>query len=210
MGTALTDFNPRTFFDKTAHYASQGRGRFSIIKPEKIASGDWNNDLSTGILAKGFNLGSMQLGTYEPFSYVGPTTKHAYGMTFPDIDVEFYLVGKSIDEARQILNTFINWMEYIAGPTQPNHILSSSMIDPFTVQYYQNYITQAVGEVFSPSDPQTPIIQITFRELYPVAINPIQTSWESPDAPVSLSVTFCYYYQEITRIPNPPQTSPKP
>lgn len=159
----------------------------------------WPDPLREGILAKGFSLPGRQLGTYPEFSYVGPTTKHAYGLIFPDIDVEFFLMGKTPDDAKMIYNTFLLWVDMIAGPGNrtlagPENRLptSDSTINPFLTQYYESYHTTARGVIFSPAGKE--IVDIQFLETYPVAISPVQTSWESPDAPITFTVTFTYFY----------------
>jgi len=188
------DFRPSTFFEHAISFASQGRGVFQIgVAPPFMVSKEtpWPEVLSKGIMAKGFSLPGRQLGTYPEFSYVGPTTKHAYGLIFPDIDVEFFMMGKTSADASNIYNTFLVWIDRIAGPESP-HPQSAYPIDPFLVRYYEDYISTAQGTVFSPAG--NPISRIVFSEIYPVAISPVQTSWESPDAPVTFTVTFTYFY----------------
>ena len=40
----------------------------------------------------------------------------------------------------------------------------------------------------------TPVIHNKYFEIYPQAIGGLNTSWESQDAPMTLSVTFEYFY----------------
>ena len=196
---AISDFSPGTFFTHATEFASQGRGVFLIPKQPKIDTGGWPVAISQGILAKGFHIPGRQLGTYPEFSYVGPTTKHAYGLIFPDIDVEFLLMGQTADDARAIYNTFCNWVHNIAGPERPGDPDSATARDPFSAYYYNEYVTDAFGTIYSQSGEV--IVNVKFLELYPVSIGQIATSWESPDAPISFTVTFTYFYATVFSAP---------
>ena len=63
-------------------------------------------------------------------------------------------------------------------------------------EYYDQYITDAEFAVYSPQDPNTPIIHNKYYELYPINVGGIQTSWESQDSPLTLSVEFEFYYMQ--------------
>lgn len=209
-------FNPQEFFDQTANYASAARGAFTIpamAKPgtdaslkcfapvladPRIAAGTLM--LAKGLVAKGFSIPSVSLGTYQPTSHMGPTTKKPYGMFFSDITVDFHLMGQTLVEAKSLYFTFNTWLELIAGPrhfpTDHDHSVRSDSTY-FSVAYYDDYNTQGIAEIYSPtSDPNEPLIKISYSEMYPIAIGALQTSWDSKDTPLSLSVTFAYHYAQ--------------
>ena len=71
----------------------------------------------------------------------------------------------------------------------------------FAIEYYDNYVSEAELKLFSPmvnptnvDKEPTPIIHNKYFEIYPQAIGGLNTSWESQDAPMTLSVTFEYFY----------------
>lgn len=198
-------FNPLQFFQRTAEFASTGRGMFKLNQPgsQKQALQDIlgaNNPIFEGYHAKGLNIPPQQLATHEPFSYNGPTTKHAYERIFSDMDVEFLLMGKTKEEATRLYQTFVDWHEYITGrrrrtesTDKTRHIITSGTSSAFAVEYYNNYVTDGEGFIYSPTGEV--IIHVKFLEMYPVTIGALQTSWEGAETPLSLTVTFCFYYQ---------------
>lgn len=234
-------FNPQAFFEKTAHYASQGRGLFRLTRlpfcldiydrdSPAFNNGFINQDkirsafslLKNGIVASSFSLPSFSLGTFDPFSYTGPTKKMAYGQMFNDIDVTFLLMGKTPVEARSLYYFFIKWHEAIGGPrhtsrdaSQTNNqelvnynykVISDNTM--FVTEYYDNYICDALLSVYSPNvlDPDASfmsalepkeMIGLYLTEVYPSTILQSAVSWESQDAPIQLSLTFSFHYAHI-------------
>lgn len=201
-------FNPQTFFEKTGYYASQGRGVFSLgPKPAifntltsaeaGIVNAAWPL-LSSGLMAKSTGMSGFTLNTFEEFSLIGPTRKTPHAQIFGPLTVEFYLMGDTRTEARSIYNTFILWQEKIAGPDFEGSNISSIQSDttPFSIAYYETYHTTADVKIFSPNDTNMtmPIIHNKFYEIYPQALGGLNASWDSPDAPLTLSVTFEYFY----------------
>ncbi len=201
----MTDiFNPQKFFDKASHYASQGRGLFTLLgeRPLCIPKNTTTNAgwglLSQGIMAKSVQTPGHNLATFEEFSFSGPTRKHAHTQLFGALTVEFFMMGRTPEEARSIYQTFVSWHEGIAGPdnlkNQVNRVpISDSTL--FSIAYYSDYVSEAELKIFSPMT-ESPIIHDKFYEIYPQAIGGINTSWESQDVPMTLSVTFEYFYTQ--------------
>lgn len=204
-------FNPQTFFEKTGYYASQGRGVFTLgAKPAVLTTGlstaqattvnlAWNL-LSSGQMAKSINMPGFTLNTFEEYSLIGPTRKPAHAQVFGPVTVDFYLMGESKTEAASIYNTFVLWHEKIAGPDFEGATSNSLVSDatPFSIAYYDDYTTTASAKLFAPTDitMSIPIIHNKYYEIFPQALGGLTTSWDSPDAPLTLSVTFeCYYVQ---------------
>lgn len=208
MAIGPAKFNPQEFFEKTAHYGSQGRGLFtilnlpSIVQPWKVNSQILADRaktlLSSGIVAKTISSPSSSLATFEEFSYNGPTRKHPHTQIFGPITVEFYLMGSNQLEAQSLYHTFLRWQEYIAGPKPLQSADKSVRSDSayYAIEYYDQYVTDAEFAVYAPQDPSTPIIHNKYYELYPLNVGGIQTSWESQDAPLTLSVEFEFYYMQ--------------
>lgn len=200
----------QNFFERFANYASQARGTFTIYEPPFMKNPPYldffSKDLETGIAATGFTIPTQQLTTYAPFSYNGPTIDIPHTQIFTDLEVQFILSGKTADTAAKIYQTFSKWQEYIAGYTPRkkedvseyglNPIPSSiSGTSAFSTAYYDNYVTNAIITVDSPNDNN--IIRVEYSECYPKSIGSLQTSWDSPDTPLLLSVTFGYYYARV-------------
>lgn len=208
----LTSFNPQTFFDQATEYASQSRGHFSCTLGNghflrTAAAGNPEltegiNILSTGIAAKSFSIPSVQLSTYEPVSYNGPTRKFPHTLQFADLQIEFYLMGRTTREANALYHLMFNWLEGIAGKNFGNG-MPSAYEDTFNIRYYETYIAEGEINIYSPNSPDSvngkpkTITRVKFSEMYPTDISGIQTSWESSETPVTLSVTFAYYYHRV-------------
>ena len=169
------ELNTRQFFEKTAHFASLARTKFSINRfpscleknklprlpntTELIYTDDEiemfdiaKKLLSKGILAKSVTLPQQSLMLDNGFSYGGPTRKHPLGQQFSDIDVEFLLMGSTEQEARSIYFLFSEWQKLIAGPRniRSNEIPRSDST-AFAVEYYDNYVAEADITILSPS-----------------------------------------------------------
>lgn len=199
--------NPLAFFEKTAHYASQGRGVFTLSRQptilatateRNIIANGWNL-LSSGLVAKSINMPGSNLATFEEFSFNGPTRKHAYGQLFGPLTVEFLLMGSTEDEARAVFRTFELWHKGIAGPVDGRRASDAAY---FPVAYYNDYTTDAEVKIYSPMADLTtdaPIFHSKYYEIYPQAVGGLTTAWDSQDAPLTLSVTFEFFYTESMR-----------
>lgn len=201
------NFNPQAFFDKAAYYASQGRSLFTLNNIPKVLENKgglvqtgWNlvsTGENGGLMAKSINMAGYNLATFEEFSYIGPTRKHPHTQLFGPMTVEFLLMGASINEARALHYMFLTWQKEIAGArfgTNETDKIARSDSTFFAIEYYDNYVSEAEVKVYSPQDPASPIIWNHYQEIYPQALGELSTSWESPDAPLSLSVTFEYFH----------------
>lgn len=207
-------FDPNEFFQKTAYYASQGRGLFTLTgDPPKVlqdagyaaASPAWKL-CTTGLMSKSISTPGYNLATFEEFSYIGPTRKHAHTQIFGPITIEFFLMGQTREEAQSLFKLFTAWQEKIAGARfGAGEVNRGSRSDStfFAIEYYDNYVSNATIKIFSPHiDPTginkepTPIIAIDYYEIWPQAIGGFNTSWESQDAPLTFSVTFEYFHTQ--------------
>lgn len=201
-------FDPQTFFTKTAYYASQGRGLFTLNQRPKVLQNKgslvdmgWklvsSDTADGGLMAKSINMSGYNLATFEEFSYIGPTRKHPHTQIFGPMTVEFLLMGQSLEEAKALNHMFLTWQEEIAGARFNNgegNKIARSDSTAFAVEYYDNYTTDAEVKIYSPQDSAKPIIWNHYSEIYPQALGGLSTSWESSDAPLTLSVTFEYFH----------------
>lgn len=207
--TVSTLFNPTKFFENTAHFASKGRGLFTILNMPKVMvplSLDpkiikASQLLRSGIVAKSFDIPSQELATYSPFSYVGPTRKMPYVQTFADITVDFLLTSDNKNMAGALYFYFIKWQEMIAGPVVDIFERSPAIksdVTNFAVRYYDDYTTDAFASIYTPTaQNDTPAIQVQYTELYPIRIGNLNMSWDADDSPIVLSVSFAYHYSQI-------------
>lgn len=218
MGSYL--FTPEKFFNQLNHYSSQGRGLFRLKKlPDCFYNGSTIDEtkvnksvveegkkiLESGIAAQSFSIPNSTLATISPYSYIGPTVQIPYTQQFGNLDVTFLLIGKNLLQAQSLYYTLTKWQELIAGP-RPHISDSSDFVQSnrtmFAVEYYDNYVSEAKVQVFSPTvggDALDEIktkrtIEIHYTELYPISIQAMALSWDSPDTPLSLSVSFAFHY----------------
>lgn len=218
-------FDPTEFFEKSAYFASQGRGLFTIpaLPPLVLTGNDSDREeqppglrfrtgapgdsfigmaedlLRRGLVAKSVNAPGSALATFEEFSYIGPTRKQAHTQIFGPLGIDFYLMGQTPEEAQALYYTFMKWHEFIAGAVyRSNEVDRVPRSDStfFAIQYYDNYTTTAEFKVFSPQSEETPIIHNKYFEIYPQNVGQLSTSWESQDAPMTLSVEFEFYYMQ--------------
>jgi hypothetical protein len=198
-------FDPQEFFSKTAYYGSQGRGLFTLTQPPPVLQRLRQNELvgmgwdllSTGLVAKSINIAGYTLATFDEFSYIGPTRKHAHTQIFGPMTVEFLLMGQTLQEAQALHHTFLMWQQEIAGPRfGANEADRGARSDStfFGIEYYDDYTSTAEVKIYSPQNPNTPIIWNQYQEIYPQALGGLSTSWESADAPLTLSVTFEFFH----------------
>ena len=108
-------------------------------------------------------------------------------------------MGQTAPDAKAIYTTFCEWTHNIAGPMRLEDPDSATARDPFATRYYNEYVTDAIGTIYSQSG--NVIVSVKFLELYPVSIGQLVTSWESPDAPISFTVTFTYFYATVFSAP---------
>lgn len=238
-------FDPNPLRRELQYFPSQGRGQFVLSQKPKVFDDtrlnlsqkeklqDGYKILEGGLFASQFTIPTFSLGTFEAFSYVGPTKRIAYGQQFQDFDVTFILAGRTQEKAQTLYYTFAMWQKLIGGPDIFSYDRIDSIItgfsaprmvsdsNGFSAAYYDNYISTAEMIIYAPVAKNTsgtigrfiqdvfktnipfsdPIIQVTFTEIYPISINPLQLSWENPDTPLNLSVTFAYHYADVAMVP---------
>ena len=205
-------FDPQAFFTKTAYFGSQGRGLFTLTSRPAVLQRQGQSDLvdmgwallSNGLMAKSISMAGYNLATFEEFSYIGPTRKHPHTQIFGPMTVEFLLMGGSLNEAKALHHTFLVWQEQIAGARfAQNEVDQGARSDStfFAIEYYDDYVSEAEVQIFTPhispngvDTTPTPVIHNKYREIYPQALGGISTSWESADAPLTLSVTFEFFH----------------
>jgi hypothetical protein len=156
MPSTPLPFDTTAFFERTAHYASAGRGQFTLNRlPYVLQAGNAaitdpavqtrlrnrfssfdidkiftaGSILKEGWAAKSITIPQMGLMTHPAYTFSGPTKSMAYLQNFGNLDVEFLMMGKTPDEARSLLYFFSRWQECIAGPRKQQFALSRTLDD---------------------------------------------------------------------------------
>ncbi len=221
-------FDPNEFFQRAALYPSSARGQFTLnTLPEVLKDVDIfisnqgrnNNEFTVGerINASHIQLGITQLqqgltaytGTVAPqtmatsdnFSYTGPGRKMPYNISYSDLEISFYLMGKTLEEAGSLYRTLTFWQEQIAGyrkrnstATYTNAPKGSYTSTFFSIEYYENFVGEAELNIYHQSNPTVPVNKWRYYELYPIAIGAMPYDWGNQDQPMVLPVTFTYHY----------------
>ena len=216
MPTSLS-FSPQAFFESTAYYASQGRAAFKFLNRPTVGgqlSGNnlmvWNlgwDILISGLAAKQSTLPMHQFATHEPYALSGPTRKVPHTQTFNDINVEFLLMGQTPNHARALYHTFTLWQELTAGATfDVNQINQTPTPDVthFTSAYFDDYTVGAELLIYAPQKRvgafpeggELVMLHNKYLNIYPLSVGNITASWDMPDTPVLLDVTFTFYYAQ--------------
>lgn len=204
--------SPHTFFNNLTSFVSQSRGvlQFNMngtrnLKAEIAREAGSNADiveqgirlLETGLRTKSFTIPGQSFATYDPMSFSGPSRKVAYQPIFTDLNVEFYLAGSTLQEARSLYHTLRAWQHFIAGPIRAANERQygpTPDVTLFGVAYYKDYVCDIDAYLHTPENKEA--IHVKFYDAYPMNLGDIQMSWENSDAPIALSATFAYFYNE--------------
>jgi len=157
MPSTPLPFDTTAFFERTAHYASAGRGQFTLNRlPYVLQAGNAaitdpavqarlrnrfssfdidkiftaGSILKEGWAAKSITIPQMGLMTHPAYTFSGPTKSMAYLQNFGNLDVEFLMMGKTPDEARSLLYFFSRWQECIAGPRKQQFDFARAFTNP--------------------------------------------------------------------------------
>ena len=217
MPAPLSPFNPQSFFESSAYYASQGRALFKFLNRPIIGNRlkgiDWTvwnlgwDILMSGLAAKQSTLPMHQMHTHEAYALSGPTRKVPHTQFFSDLNVEFLLMGQTPDHARALYHTLTLWQELIAGgnfdTTQINKTPAPD-VTHFTSSYFDDYTVDGELIIYAPqkrvgsSEMNGELIMLHNKYLntYPLSVGNITASWDMPDTPVLLDVTFTFYYAQ--------------
>ena len=200
-------FNPLQFFEKSAHFVSQGRGLFRLTKIPGVMSTDtifvddvyqpaWDL-LSNGIVCKSFDIPGQKVATFD-HAFMGPQRKIGYGVLFSDIGVEFLLMNTKREDAACLYRFFIDWQKTIAPPLFDGTIADTpvSQDTSFGVEYYDKYVSEAEATIYTPASTE-PAIKVQYTELFPTDVGSLKVGWEQSDAPMTLTINFAYHYSKL-------------
>ena len=206
-------FDPTEFFDKTTYYPSSARADFRLVgdlPPVLVAGGTSSLDrtlrlgtelLKSGLMAFNVTLPPQTLATNDGFAYNGPTRKIPSHLVYSDLEVQFYLMGATREEAGALYRTMAYWHEHIAGYRKKNSAQryeggrGGSYTNTFhSLEYYDNYIAEAEVTLFHQTSPDVAVNKFHYYELYPLNIGSMLSDWSNQDQPMVLPMTFTYHY----------------
>ena len=107
---------------------------------------------------------------------VGTSLKLPYDMTYNDIQLSIICAEDMIERS-----FFEKWMTFIVKRDG-------------TVAYHNNYAKGNTLTVSQLDDKGTPKLTYVCRDIYPIAITPMNATWEENDTYQRFGVTLCYRY----------------
>jgi len=118
-------------------------------------------------------------------TFSGPTLKLPYDMTYNDITLSIIC---SEDMKERVF--FEKWMDYIIKPAGDKQA--------GLVSYHKEYARGINLEVDQlSSDGGKPIIRYTCVDAYPIAITPMNATWEEVNTYQRFGITFTYRYHKF-------------
>ena len=107
---------------------------------------------------------------------IGTSLKLPYDMTYNDIQLSIICAEDMIERS-----FFEKWMTFIVKRDG-------------TVAYHNNYAKGNTLTVSQLDDKGTPKLTYVCRDIYPIAITPMNATWEENDTYQRFGVTLCYRY----------------
>jgi hypothetical protein len=111
----------------------------------------------------------------------GPTMKLGYDMTYNDIQLSV-ICATDMKERK----FFEKWMDYIIKPFNTP--------DAGTVAYYNDYAKGNTLTVSQLNDFGKPVLTYQCMDVYPIAITPMNATWEETNTYQRFGVTLAYRY----------------
>jgi len=172
------------FISQVAGEGLMRTSRFAVMfsVPNAITEGQYGRDLRKVLLyCDNINLPGITLETTAAKTF-GEHREMPHNKLFDTINIGFY-----VDNAMSVKLLFDNWMGAIQDPVTR------------TFNYYQNYITDMVIDVYDISDKSR--YQVTLYQCYPKSLNPIQMDYANKDV-MKMVVAMNYKYWRSTSTTN--------
>ena len=112
----------------------------------------------------------------------GPSLKLPYDTTYNDIQLSIICASDMAER-----KFFEKWMDFIVKP-------GDSSFGGGTVAYYSEYALGNKLEVSQLTDAGVPAITYTCHHVYPIAITPMNATWEEINTYQRFGVTLAYRY----------------
>jgi len=113
----------------------------------------------------------------------GTSLKLPYDTTYNDIQLSIICASDMAER-----KFFEKWMDFIVKP--------GDHPDAGTVSFYSQYALGNTLEVSQLSDAGVPVLTYTCYHVYPIAITPMNATWEEINTYQRFGVTLCYRYHE--------------
>lgn len=112
----------------------------------------------------------------------GPTIKLGYDMTYNDIQLS--IIAATTMEERIF---FESWMDYIIKPFGAGK-------QSGTIGYYSDYALGNKLEVSQTDDSGNTVLSYTCTDVYPIAITPMNATWDESNTYQRFGVTLAYRF----------------
>ena len=112
----------------------------------------------------------------------GPSLKLPYDTTYNDIQLSIICASDMAER-----KFFEKWMDFIVKP-------GDSSLGGGTVAFYSQYALGNTLEVSQLTDAGVPAITYTCHHVYPIAITPMNATWEEINTYQRFGVTLAYRY----------------
>jgi len=113
----------------------------------------------------------------------GTALKLPYDMTYNDIQLSIICSTDMLER-----KFFEQWMDFIVKPGKPGRGNAG------TIAYYSNYAKGNKLRVSQLNDSGTAILTYTCHDVYPIALTPMNATWEENNTYQRFGVTLCYRY----------------
>ena len=158
----------------------------SIIRPNNfsvslsvsdkiLAAAGFNISKTLSLRCERAELPGKTIATSDDTS-VGTSLKLPYDMTYNDIQLSIICAEDMIERS-----FFEKWMTFIVKRDG-------------TVAYHNNYAKGNTLTVSQLDDKGTPKLTYVCRDIYPIAITPMNATWEENNTYQRFGVTLCYRY----------------
>jgi hypothetical protein len=113
----------------------------------------------------------------------GTTLKLPYDMTYNDIQLSIICSTDMLER-----KFFEQWMDFIVKPGKLGRGNAG------TIAYYSDYAKGNKLKVSQLNDSGTSILAYTCHDVYPIALTPMNATWEENNTYQRFGVTLCYRY----------------
>jgi|GEM_PF-1820134 len=149
-------------------------------------------------LCESANLPGVSFATSDIRRYgFGPTERKPYAPIFVDTTMTFFA-----DASGMVQKFFYRWMnsiiQYDEMPWGNGNLVNGFAMSPFKVNYKEQYATDIL--VTTVDEANNDIINVRFREAFPIFMGDINLGWGDTDSISRLPITFTYFNWKIEKI----------
>jgi hypothetical protein len=191
-GKLLATINQQNGLYRNHHFAV-------TIAPPSFLSGDSINAEKISMLCNSSTLpGKQILASDHKRQQYGTFDRRAWGASFTDIPLTFYLDGRG-----DIVKFFYKWQQYIMNTVtqEGNNAESASGAMPFEAAYHENYSTTMELKAYDVKD--NTILTYKFIEAWPFQVGDVTVAWAETDQFSLLPVQMTYRSYHIEQSPAP-------